>query len=158
MEMAPMVVGVGPGFSAGLDCHAVVETKRGHRMGRVYWEGSAEPDTGIPEAVSGHDVDRVLRAPAPGILEGGISLGTIVRAGDIIATVSDVPLQAPFDGVLRGLIHDSVVVKVGEKVGDLDPRAEPSYCYQISDKSLAVGGGVLEALLSNPEIRQTLWE
>jgi len=158
MDIAPMVLGVGPGFSAGLDCHAVIETNRGHYLGRVYWKGSAESDTGIPKPVSGHDADRVLRAPAAGNLEGRISLGDRVMTGDIIATVDGVPLKAPFDGVLRGLIHDSVDVNSGEKVGDLDPRAEPSYCYQISDKSLSVGGGVLEALLSKPEIRQQLWD
>jgi len=158
LDIASMVIGVGPGFSASLDCHAVVETNRGHHLGRVYWKGSAEPNTGFPEPVSGHDADRVLRAPAAGNLEGRISLGDRVQAGDIIAIVNGVPLKAPFDGVLRGLIHDSVDVKLGEKVGDLDPRAEPSYCYQISDKSLAVGGGVLEALLSKPEIRQQLWD
>jgi xanthine dehydrogenase accessory factor len=156
MGMAPMVVGLGPGFTAGVDCHAVVETNRGHHMGRVIWEGSAEPDTGIPEAISGHDVDRVLRSPADGKLENGLPLGSIIKAGDVIATVDSHQLLAPFDGALRGLMHDSLFVKVGEKVGDLDPRGDPSYCYQISDKSLAIGGGVLEALLSRPEIRQIL--
>jgi xanthine dehydrogenase accessory factor len=156
LDAAPLVVGLGPGFTAGQDCHAVVETNRGHHMGRVIWEGSAEPDTGIPEAVSGYDVDRVLRSPAPGRLDGEVPLGSIVQAGDVIATVYDVPLVAPFDGALRGLVHPSVEVNLGDKVGDLDPRSDPSYCFQISDKSLAVGGGVLEALLSRLEIRRHL--
>ncbi len=156
VDVAPLVIGLGPGFTAGMDCHAVVETNRGHYMGRVIWQGSAEPDTGIPEPVSGHDVDRVLRSPANGKLENGLSLGSLVQAGDVIATVNDHQLLAPFDGALRGLVHDSLPVKIGEKVGDLDPRGDASYCYLISDKSLAVGGGVLEVLLSHPEIRQYL--
>jgi xanthine dehydrogenase accessory factor len=158
MEIAPMVVGIGPGFSAGVDCHAVVETQRGHRLGRVYWEGTAQADTGVPTPVAGHDAERVLRAPAPGNLEAKVNLADFVRAGDTIATIKDVQLKAPFDGVLRGLVHNSVVVKIGEKVGDLDPRTEPSYCYQISDKSLAIGGGALEAILSKPGIRSKLWK
>jgi xanthine dehydrogenase accessory factor len=150
------VVGLGPGFTAGLNCHAVVETNRGHRMGRVYWEGSAEPDTAVPERVASHDVDRVLRAPSAGVLENKLKLASIVRAGDVIATVNQVPLTAAFDGVLRGLLHSGLEVEEGMKVGDLDPRGEVAYCYLISDKSLAVGGGVLEALLSRPEIRSRL--
>jgi xanthine dehydrogenase accessory factor len=156
MDAAPMVIGLGPGFSVGVDCHAVIETNRGHHMGRVIWKGSAEPDTGFPEPVSGYDVDRVLRSPANGRLEGGLLLGTLVKAGDTIATINGFELLAPFDGALRGLVHDSLQVKTGEKVGDLDPRGDPSFCYQISDKSLAVGGGVVEALLSQSKIRQIL--
>jgi xanthine dehydrogenase accessory factor len=156
LDAIPLVVGLGPGFTAGQDCHAVVETNRGHRMGRVIWDGSAEPDTGIPESVSGYDVDRVLRSPASGMLEGSVPLGSIVQAGDVIAIVHDVPLVASFSGALRGLVHPSVEVDLGDKVGDLDPRSDPYYCFQISDKSLAVGGGVLEALLSRPKIRNYL--
>jgi xanthine dehydrogenase accessory factor len=156
MDAAPMVLGLGPGFTAGVDCHVVIETNRGHHMGRVIWNGTAEPDTGIPEPVSGYDVDRVLRSPADGRIEDGLPLGTLVKTGDTIATVNGVRLLAPFDGSLRGLVHDSLNVKTGEKVGDLDPRGDRSYCYQISDKSLAVGGGVVEALLSRSEIRRVL--
>lgn len=156
LEAAPMVVGLGPGFTAGVDCHAVVETQRGHHLGRVFWEGSAAPDTGVPEPVRGHDVDRVLRAPAPGEVEGRVPLGSVVHKGEVIARVGGVPLVAPFDGVLRGLVHDGLTVEAGTKIGDLDPRAEPRYCWEISDKALAVGGGVLEALLSRPDIRRLL--
>jgi xanthine dehydrogenase accessory factor len=156
MEAAPLVIGLGPGFTAGQDCHAVVETNRGHHMGRVLWRGSAEADTGVPERVAGHDADRVLRAPADGVLRSAASLGEVIGAGAVVAEVNGVQLTAPFRGALRGLVHDGVVVQRGDKVGDLDPRAEPSYCTQISDKALAVGGGVLEALLSQPEIRRSL--
>jgi xanthine dehydrogenase accessory factor len=151
-----MVVGLGPGFIAGENCHAVVETKRGHAMGRVLWDGSANADTGVPEAVSGYAVNRVLRAPAAGEVRGFAELGTLVQEGDRIASVGDEMLVAAFDGALRGLMHDGVRVKGGEKIGDLDPRNQVEFCYQISDKALAVGGGVLEALLSRPAIRKAL--
>ena len=156
MEAARLVIGLGPGFTAGRDCHAVVETNRGHYMGRVYWEGSAEPDTNIPESVANYDLDRVLRSPRSGIFEEKKMLGSIVRKGEVIAVVNWIPLQAPFPGALRGLLHSGLEVEEGTKVGDLDPRGETSYCYQISDKSLAVGGGVLEAILSRHEIRMLL--
>jgi xanthine dehydrogenase accessory factor len=156
MEAAQLVIGLGPGFTVGHDCHAVVETNRGHHMGRVYWEGSAEPDTTIPEGVANYNLDRVLRSPAAGMFEGKMKLGSIVSEGEVIAVVNGVPLQAPFPGALRGLLHNGLDVETGTKVGDLDPRGEASYCYQISDKSLAVGGGVLEAILSRHEIRALL--
>ncbi len=156
IEAAALIVGLGPGFSAGVDCHAVVETNRGHKLGRVYWSGSAEPDTGRPESVRGYDLVRVLRAPATGTLEATLALGSLVREGEQIALVGGVPLTAPFDGALRGLLRSGLEVEAGAKLGDLDPRAEPSYCFLISDKALAVGGGVLEALLSRLEIRRRL--
>lgn len=149
-------IGLGPGFTAGVDCHAVVETNRGHRLGRVVWSGAAQDDTATPEAVAGYDADRVLRAPAAGVLEGRKPVGSLIRRGEEVARVASTPIVAPFDGALRGLLHDGVLVAVGDKVGDLDPRQEPDYCRQISDKSLAVGGGVLEALLSRAEIRRLL--
>ncbi len=154
--VAPMVVGIGPGFEAGVNCHAVVETHRGHRMGRVHWIGTTQADTGVPDAVAGHAVDRVLRAPASGIFKGCMTLASIVKEGDLLGTVDEVELRAPFSGVLRGLLHGGLRVEKGAKVGDLDPRGDPSVCNEISDKSLAVGGGVLEALLSRPEIRHHL--
>lgn len=156
LEAAPLVIGIGPGFTAGEDCHAVVESKRSHQLGRVIWQGQAAADSGVPEPVRGHDVDRVLRAPATGAIEGGHALGEIVEPGEPLAAVGGFELLAPFRGALRGLIHDGVRVKEGDKLGDLDPRAEPSYCYQISDKSLAIGGGVLEAVLSRPDLRRQL--
>ncbi len=148
LTAAPFIVGMGPGFTVGIDCHAVVETRRGHYLGRVYWTGSAQANTGIPDAVAGFDVQRVLRAPVDGELVDGLAIGSLVKAGDQIARVGDVPVRASFDGALRGLLHDGVQVEAGLKIGDLDPRADQEYCFKVSDKALAVGGGVLEALLS----------
>lgn len=156
LDSAPFIIGLGPGFTAGEDCHAVVETNRGHHMGRVIWQGQAEADTGVPEPVRGFDVDRVLRAPAAGELTARVALAAKVDEGDVIAKVNGASLKAPFAGVLRGLLHDGVQVQQNMKVGDLDPRGNPDYCYRISDKALAVGGGVLEALLSRDEIRRAL--
>ena len=156
MEAAPLVIGLGPGFTAGENCHAAVETNRGHRMGRVIWDGSTQPDTAVPEAVAGLDVERVLRAPVAGVIHARCGLGTVVKKGERIADIGEAMLRAPFGGVLRGLMHDDLEVEAGAKIGDLDPRGDPGPCFEISDKALAVGGGVLEALLSRPEIRRLL--
>jgi xanthine dehydrogenase accessory factor len=149
------VIGLGPGFTAGVDCHAVVETNRGHNLGRVYWEGSAEPNTGEPEPVRGVAGQRVLRAPRDGEFKGRVEIGDLVKAGDVLAEVVDPlqgvdgePIRAQFDGVVRGLLHDGLRVTVGMKVGDLDPRGVREYCFLISDKARAVGGGVLEAIFA----------
>jgi len=156
LDPSLFTIGLGPGFTAGVNCHVVIETNRGHNMGRVIWQGGPEPDTKVPETVAGFDVDRVLRAPVSGLLEGGKEIGFMIKAGDEIAHVGGVPVEAPFDGALRGLVHDGVHIDAAAKIGDLDPRGEPSYCFSISDKSLAVGGGVLEALLSQPQLRRLL--
>lgn len=146
-EDALFVIGLGPGFTAGADCHAVVETKRGHTLGRVIWQGSALPDTGVPDCVAGHERDRVLRAPAAGHVLGRLQIGDSAAGGEVVAEVAGVPIAAPFAGVLRGLIHPEVPVEPGMKVGDFDPRGVREYCFTISDKALAVAGGVLEAVL-----------
>ncbi len=156
LEAADFVIGLGPGFKVGRDCHAVVETNRGPDLGRVIWEGSAEVDSSVPESVAGHDVDRVLRSPVDGTLVDGVPLASIVEEGDPLARVGVETIIAPFRGVLRGLLHDGVPVHAGMKVGDLDPRLDPAYATRISDKALAVGGGVLEAILSQEDIRKTL--
>jgi xanthine dehydrogenase accessory factor len=153
---APLVVALGPGFTASVDCHAVVETNRGHMLGRVYWRGSAEPDTGIPAAVNGRQAERVLRAPIAGVVTQVKNIGQRVTAGEVIARIGQTPLLAPFDGVLRGLIDDEVLVTVGMKIGDLDPRMKREHCYTLSDKSLAIGGGVLEAVMSAAQLRRLL--
>ena len=147
---APRVIGLGPGFTAGADCHAVVETQRGHWLGRVYWQGSALPDTGTPSEIGGTVVaGRVLRASSDGILEVRAAIGDQVTTGQVVATVAGSELRAGCDGVLRGLIRSGARVAAGVKVGDIDPRAERAYSFTISDKSLAVGGGVLEAILAS---------
>ncbi|OUP08706.1 selenium-dependent molybdenum cofactor biosynthesis protein YqeB [Collinsella sp. An2] len=145
---APAVVGVGPGFTAGLDCHAVVETKRGHYLGRVIWEGSAIPNTGVPGIIAGHGADRVLRAPAEGRFEPVREIGDVVHAGDVAATVAGIPMTCTIDGVLRGLLAPGVSVTPGMKAGDIDPRGVVEHCFSVSDKARAVGGGVLEAVLA----------
>jgi xanthine dehydrogenase accessory factor len=154
--VARLVVGLGPGFVADGDCHAVIETKRGHRLGRVLWVGSAEADTRIPEAVGGHAARRVLRAPVEGVVEAHHEIGTRLNEGQAVARVGGVEVRAPFDGVLRGLIHPGLSVPAGTKIGDVDPRGDMTYCWEISDKALAVGGGVLEALLAQRDIRRRL--
>lgn len=146
MSMAPVVIGVGPGFTAGKDCHACVETKRGHYLGQVLYEGSPAPNTGVPGVIAGHSADRVLRAPADGIFEPVLHIGDIVRAGQVAATVNGVPMSCTIDGVLRGLLQEGVEVTAGMKSGDIDPRCERAHCFTSSDKARAVGGGVLEAI------------
>ena len=148
LEDAQLVLALGPGFVAGEDCHAIVETQRGHSLGRVIWQGSAAPNTGIPGNVGGKDSQRVLRAPRAGHVKPNAAIGDPIEQGAVIATVEGEPIIAAFTGVLRGLIHESVEVWAGLKVGDLDPRGVREHCFTISDKALAIGGGVLEAILS----------
>ena len=148
MADAELVIGLGPGFTAGVDCHAVVETMRGHRLGRVIWSGSAQPDTGTPAELGGRSSDRVLRAPAAGEVAWHVAIGDRVMQGQNLGAVAGQPVTAPFDGVLRGAIRSGTTVGAGLKIGDVDPRGDPSACWEISDKSLAVGGGVLEAVLA----------
>lgn len=149
---APLVIALGPGYVAGQDCHAVIETNRGHYLGRVIWQGGAEPNTGEPGRVKGRVSERVLRAPADGFVTQHVAIGESLNEGDVVATVGDVPVLAPFAGVLRGLIHSSVPVVAGLKIGDVDPRGVRDHCFLISEKSLAIGGGVLEAILSAPQL------
>jgi probable selenium-dependent hydroxylase accessory protein YqeC len=148
IDQAQLVVGLGPGFTAGVDCHAVVETMRGHRLGRVIWEGSALPNTGTPGIVQGKGAERVIRAPAAGSVRWQREIGDQVQPGDLLGEVAAVPILAPFAGVLRGLIAPGTAVRAGLKIGDLDPRADVSACFTISDKALAIGGGVLESVLT----------
>jgi xanthine dehydrogenase accessory factor len=155
-EAAGIVIGLGPGFIAGIHCHATVETNRGHDMGRVIWDGAAQDDTGVPEAVAGYDVDRVIRSPSRGEFQAILQIGCLVEQGEILARVANQDIPAAFAGVVRGLLHSELMVEKGEKVGDLDPRGDVRFCHRVSDKSLAVGGGVLEALLSDPEVRARL--
>jgi len=144
---APVVVGVGPGFTAGVDCHAVVETMRGHYLGRAIYQGSAQPNTGVPGLIGGFAGERVLRAPADGVFRQLLEIGTRVKMGDVAAEVEGVPMICTLDGVLRGILPEGTPVRKGMKAGDIDPRCKIEHCYCTSDKALAVGGGVLEAVL-----------
>lgn len=144
---APAVIGLGPGFTAGVDCHAVVETMRGHTLGRVYYAGSALPNTGRPGSIGGFSIERVLRAPCAGFFRGERQIGDVVQKGDIVAYVDGMEIAASISGVLRGLLPDGLSVTHGMKCGDIDPRCEVAHCCQVSDKALAIGGAVLEAIL-----------
>ena len=151
---APVVIGLGPGFVAGVDCHVVIETNRGHHLGRVIEQGAAEPDTSVPGSVMNLTDQRVLRAPVAGYVLAVVRIGDLVQKGQIVANVEDHEVRAPFDGVVRGLIHEHVPVTPGMKIGDIDPRAKSEHCFSISDKSLAVGGGVLEAVMAAPQVHR----
>ncbi len=147
MDMAPIVVAAGPGFTAGVDCHAAVETMRGHYLGRVIYEGSPLPNTNIPGLIGSYAGERVLRAPADGAFAGAKRIGDRVEAGDVAGYVAGKPMVCTIGGTLRGLLADGVPVTKGMKSGDVDPRCEEAHCRCASDKALAVGGGVLEAIL-----------
>ena len=144
---APVVIGVGPGFTAGADCTAVVETKRGHTLGRVIAEGSAIPNTGIPGNIGGYTTERVLRAGCAGVFHSLHAIGDLVTAGEPVAKVGDEVICAKIAGRIRGMLQDGIAVPAGMKLGDVDPRGEAAQYLTVSDKALAVGGGVLEALL-----------
>lgn len=151
------VVGIGPGFKAGTDCHVVIETNRGHNLGKVIYDGEAEENTGIPGKVAGHSIDRIIRASGCGIFKGMVKIGDIVKEGQTVGYVipddtaccenpEGIPVKAQMDGIVRGLLNDGVHVKDGWKAGDVDARSERENCFSISDKARAIGGGVLEAV------------
>lgn len=144
---APVVVAVGPGFIAGEDAHAVIESMRGHFLGRVIYSGQALPNTGCPGEIGGYTKERILRAPCAGVFQAKRQICEPVTAGETVAWVNQVPVVAAVSGVLRGLLKDGLTVERGMKIGDIDPRCEPEHCFTISDKARAIGGGVLEALL-----------
>lgn len=145
-EQAPLVIGLGPGFTAGEDVDVVVETIRGHNLGRVYYKGQAASDTGVPGEVGGESKRRLLRAPAEGKIIPLHKIGDLIQAGEVIAEVERVPLKAEISGVLRGLIYPKSRVTRGMKVGDIDPRGVRKYCFTVSDKARSIGGAVLEAI------------
>ena len=147
IEDAPLVIALGPGFTAGVDCHAVVETMRGPRLGRVLWSGSAAPNTGTPGTIAGRGAERVLRAPTDGEVHWHARIGDIVSAGTTLGIVERAEIRAPFAGLVRGLLADGTPVHAGLKIGDIDPRTDTDW-REISDKALAIGGGVLEAVLT----------
>jgi xanthine dehydrogenase accessory factor len=146
-NQAPLVIGLGPGFTAGVDCHAVVETMRGHGLGRVIWEGAAATNTGVPGRIGGEDELRVLRAENAGRVSWDVGFGDHVMRDQAMGLVGETTVRALTHGVVRGLIAPGFPATPGLKIGDIDPRANPDACWEISDKALSVGGGVLEAVL-----------
>jgi len=152
-----LLIGLGPGFTPGVNCHAAIETARGPWLGRVYWNSSPLEDTGKPEDVLSQSHTRVLRAPVDGTLKVFAKIGELVQPNQLLAQVADASVHAMFTGVLRGILHDGTHVEAGVKIGDVDPRCDPGLCSIVSDKALAVAGGVLEAILSKPELRKSFW-
>ncbi|HAP43475.1 MAG TPA: EF2563 family selenium-dependent molybdenum hydroxylase system protein [Spirochaetaceae bacterium] len=149
--LAPVVIGLGPGFEAGVDVHAVVETNRGHDLGRVFLEGQAAPDTGVPGVIAGYGKERVIRAPCAGTVEPLLEIGDLVAAGAPLARlrgVTEAVVSAPFAGIVRGMIRPGFLAPAGFKIADVDPRCERDNCFTVSDKARAIAGGVLEALLA----------
>lgn len=146
-DMAPVTIALGPGFSAGEDCHAVIETNRGHWLGQVIYAGCAQENTGIPGNIMGHTARRVIRAPAAGIMRARVKLGDLVEEGEVIAWIGENEIKAPLSGMVRGLLSDGLAVVGGFKIGDIDPRGETADFTSVSDKARAIGGGVLEALM-----------
>jgi len=147
-DMAPITIGIGPGFEAGSDVDAVIETQRGHNLGKVIYKGTACADTGIPGNIMGYSQERLLRAPESGVIRNVLEIGDVIKQGEVAAFVADVPVKSLIDGVIRGLIADNTEVQKGLKIGDVDPRGIKENCFTISDKSRSVAGGVLEAILT----------
>lgn len=145
---APLVVGLGPGFTAGEDCHAVIETMRGHFLGRVIWEGTPTPNTGQPGMLGDKSIERVVRAPTFGVLSWKVAIGDLVAAGDVLGDINGVPVRSRIGGVVRGLLASGHEVEWNWKIADIDPRSDTNACFEISDKSLSIGGGVVEAVLT----------
>lgn len=148
MTEAPLVIGLGPGFTAGVDVHRVVETKRGHNLGKVIERGSPAENTGVPGKIAGFSHERLLRSPAAGTFAAVREIAEMVEAGDVVGVVGGYSITAGVGGVLRGLIRSGTGVCQGMKVGDIDPRGDVSACFSISDKARAIGGGVLEAIMA----------
>lgn len=146
---APLVIGLGPGFTAGKDVHMVVETMRGHHLGRVISEGTAQPNTGVPGTIGGYSIERVCWAEQEGLFSTDLEIGDMVSTGDELGRVNDEPVLAKVSGVVRGLLRNGTPVKKRTKLGDVDPRGTVSYCNEASDKALAIGGGVLEAICAH---------
>ena len=158
-EMAPLVIGVGPGFTAGVDVDLVIESMRGHNLARILEEGSALPNTGIPGNIGGFTKERVIHAPAEGFIQNIHQIGDVVEAGTEIARIyenmdesgnfsgASVAVPATITGIIRGLIREGYHFPKGFKIADIDPReGELKNCFTISDKARSIGGSVLEAV------------
>lgn len=145
---APLVIGLGPGFKAGENVHCVIETNRGHNLGRVLWQGEAEPNTGVPGTIKGEGIKRVVKSPCDGKFEPIAKIGDQVEAGDLIGKVGEAKIHAQLAGIVRGVIYPGITVWENLKIMDIDPRGNRSHCFTVSDKATAIGGGVLEAILT----------
>jgi len=145
---APLVIGLGPGFEAPKDVDVVIETNRGHDLGKLIFVGKAEPNTGVPGIIMGYGAERVLRSPSDGVLKVTRNIGDIVDKGELLAHVEGVPIRAKISGVIRGLLRNGTIVHKGLKVGDVDSRGNQANCFTISEKARALGGAVMEAILS----------
>lgn len=147
IDDASIVIGVGPGFEAKKDCHLVIETKRGHYLGKVIEEGSAIPNTGVPGNIGGYTKERIIRASSNGKIRSVVKIGDYVKKGEVVAYIDDVEVLAEIDGIVRGMLQEGIEVFKGMKSGDIDPRCEKDHCFTISDKARSIGGGVLEAIM-----------
>lgn len=148
IDMAAITIAIGPGFEAGVDVDLVIESKRGHYLGRVIYEGRAAKNTGIPGDTMGYKEERVIRAPCDGIVKPLYKIGDRMEIGDTICYIGDSPVEAKISGTLRGMIMDGLFVHKGLKIGDIDPRGIDDYVFTISDKARSIAGGVLEGILS----------
>lgn len=148
IDDAPIVIGVGPGFQAGLDVHAVIETKRGHNLGKVIWQGKAEPNSGVPGDILGYTWERVIYSPCSGDFRAVCTIGELVASEQVIGYVGGQEVKAAIPGVLRGILQDGLTINKGTKLADIDPSGVKNNCFTISDKARAVGGGVLEAVMN----------
>ena len=159
IDMAPLVIGVGPGFTAGHDVHLVIESMRGHNLARIITDGMAQPNTGVPGNIAGFTSERVIHAPAAGYIHDVRKIGDIVQKGDEIARIYPdkgsfdnelseyVPVNATITGIIRGLIREGYYFREGFKIADIDPReSELTNCFTISDKARSIAGSVLEAV------------
>ena len=139
---------MGPGFRAGENVHCVIETNRGHNLGRVFWQGEAEPDTGVPGTIKGEGIKRVVKAPCSGVFSPIAEIGDYVKEGDLIARIGETEIRAQLEGTVRGIIYPGITVWEKLKIMDIDPRGKREHCFTVSDKATALGGGVLEAILT----------
>lgn len=166
---APVVIAVGPGFEAGVDCHCVIESQRGHYLGKAIYKGCAIPNTGVPGNIGGYTVERIIRATGDGIIKPIVSIGDYVEKGQVVAFIDESIgnpnnkceyVYASISGIVRGMLAEGVKVHKGMKSGDIDPRCEKEHCFTISDKARSIGGGVLEAVLtlSNQLQNKSLFE
>lgn len=147
IDDAPIVIALGPGFEAGVDCDLVIETKRGHYLGRVITKGKAIPNTGVPGNIGGHTVGRIIRATSHGIINSVSEIGDYVEEGQVVAYIDKIPVYASISGIVRGMLQGGIEVFEGMKSGDIDPRCKKEHCFTISDKARSIGGGVLEGIL-----------